>query len=293
MSSRRLFLSLVMCCVGGFCLSLSAAPLKLPAPGRSITASGLSNYHVASSSTPSVASPIEGNQVLFNRREYDTPKVNAATFSRQHDLNNAPAFAKALCQLPDYQCVDVLPGDTWVKLFPDPAERSMIMRLNRMNVALKYRSWILVPRHWSQLDFMMFSPLPVQINPDGHRHLVIDLKKFAFGAYNKQGQLIHWGPARGGSMKCPLSNKSCQSVLGHYKIYRMKGADCYSRTYPLIAKGGAPMPYCMFYYKGYAIHASTLSGFFNHSRGCIRLFYDDAKWLNQDFVKIGTQVTVS
>lgn len=235
----------------------------------------------------------DNNSVLFNRKVYDTPKINATVFSNQHRLANAPPYAKTLCHLPHFQCVKVLSGDTWIKLFPNPTERSMIMRLNRTNVALKYRSWILVPKQWNNLEFLNFSPFALRIKADGHRHLMINLKQFAFAAYDRNGELVRWGPASGGSAKCPLSNKSCASVLGNFKIYRMHGADCYSRTYPLIAKGGAPMPYCMFYHKGYAIHASTLPGFYNHSRGCIRLFYDDAKWLNQDFVRIGTRVTVS
>ncbi|MCX7124554.1 MAG: L,D-transpeptidase, partial [Gammaproteobacteria bacterium] len=42
----------------------------------------------------------------------------------------------------------------------------------------------------------------------------------------------------------------------------------------------------------FALHGSTLPGY-NASHGCVRLFFDDAKWLNQDFLNIGTRVTVS
>ena len=285
---RSIFLFFLILCVR--CGAVLASNAHVPLPQMPVPAAT-----VPSDSSVSITDKPVGqdNSILFNRRAYDTPVINAAQFKRKHSLEHAPAYVKALCHLPDYQCVNVAPTDTWIKLFPNPVERSMIMRLNRSNVALKYRSWILVPRRWNNLQFMMFSPLPIKIQSDGHPQLIIDLKRFAFGAYNSNGDLIHWGPASGGSAKCPLSNKSCASVLGTFKIYRKHGADCFSRTYPLVSKGGAPMPYCMFYHKGYAIHASTMSGFLNHSRGCIRLFYDDAKWLNEDFVHIGTKVTVS
>lgn len=91
---------------------------------------------------------------------------------------------------------------------------------------------------------------------------------------------------------CSDTHEDCQSAAGAFKIYRIQGENCQSSKYPLDRNGGAPMPYCMHYYKGYAIHGSTLSGFVNRSRGCIRLFYSDAKWLNEDFVRLGTAVIV-
>ncbi len=166
------------------------------------------------------------------------------------------------------------------------------MHLNRTNVALKYRHWLIVPTDIKHVKWRDLSPFPYHIKPPGHKLLYVNLKKFGFAAYNSQGDLVRWGPATGGKAWCADLGRSCHTAAGDYKIYRMQGADCKSSEYPLSTHGGAPMPYCMHYYRGFAIHASTLSGFDNRSRGCIRLFYNDAKWLAQHFVKIGTKVIV-
>ena len=50
------------------------------------------------------------------------------------------------------------------------------------------------------------------------------------------------------------------------------------------------MPFCMFFYHGYAMHASYLPGY-HASHGCIRLFYEDAEWLNKNFVDMGRRGT--
>ncbi len=201
------------------------------------------------------------------------------------------AYGSSLCSLPGFKCIRVTPNENWFQLWPNEHKREIIMRLNRTNVALKYRHYLVVPNNLNS-DYMSYSPLPERIKPTGHKVLMIDLRLFAFGAYNAEGDLVYWGPATGGKKWCSDTKEDCESVAGKYKIYRIQGENCKSSKYPLDERGGAPMPYCMHYYKGYAIHGSTLSGFNNRSRGCIRLFYSDAKWLNQDFVKLGTEVIV-
>ena len=52
------------------------------------------------------------------------------------------------------------------------------------------------------------------------------------------------------------------------------------------------MPYCMFFKGGFAMHGSSGVPGYNASHGCVRLFVDDAQWLNQDFADIGTQVII-
>ncbi len=234
----------------------------------------------------------KGQPGLFGQTDFDTPLINAQQFASKHDLDQAPAYVKTLCHLPGLQCVKIKPDEKWVHIFPDFAERNMMMRLNRMNVALSYRHWLLVPTHWQGLNDLQFSPMPLYRTTYHRKLLLIDLKKFAFGAYDSNGKLLRWGPVSGGRAWCPILGHSCLSAAGSFTIYRKGGENCRSRTYPIVTKGGAPMPYCMFYHKGYAIHASSLSGFLNRSRGCLRLFYNDAKWLNQQFAKIGTRVLV-
>jgi L,D-transpeptidase ErfK/SrfK len=197
-----------------------------------------------------------------------------------------------LCQDPHFKCRKVKRSDTWRGLFPNDKERELMMRLNRTNVPLQYRNEILLPKNIAQLNYQHLSPFPQQRDTHGKRVLYIDLDKFAFAAYDKEGRQILWGPASGGKPWCEDTKSSCLTAKGDFHVYRIKGEECQSGTYPLDTKGGAEMPYCMYYYKGFAIHGSTLSGFINRSRGCIRLFESDAKWLNQQFVQLGTEVIV-
>lgn len=224
----------------------------------------------------------------FAASDSDAPK-SIAEQEYQASLHN---YGGRLCENKQYDCVRVLPTDTWAGQWPNFQKREELMRLNRTNVALMYRQWLVVPKHLNEVSYMSLSPLPKQMNTHHKKLLLVNLKRFAFGAYNAKGQLIYWGPVSGGAKTCAQVGGSCLSKLGHFKIYRMHGKNCVSGKYPLETHGGAPMPYCMYYHKGFAIHGSTLSGFINRSAGCIRLFYDDAKWLNHHFVKIGTRVIV-
>lgn len=201
-------------------------------------------------------------------------------------------YARRLCQAPNFKCVPVSSKQSWAGLWRNEHQREIVMRLNRTNVALRYRKWLVVPKNIKNTHYMALSPLPEHIPPTGKKLLIIDLRVFAFGAYNEEGDLVYWGPANGGKTYCSDTHEDCRSAAGKFKIYRIQGEDCMSSKYPVDRGGGAPMPYCMHYYKGYAIHGSTLAGFVNGSRGCIRLFYSDAKWLNQDFVQLGTEVIV-
>src|SRR5262249_496292 len=131
-----------------------------------------------------------------------------------------------------------------------------------------------------------------KIPGNGDRTIIVKLDLKAFGAYDEDGNLVHWGPASGGKGWCPDVKHACVTATGSYKVYRVQGPDCVSTVFPIESHGGRPMPYCMHYYNGYALHGSTLPGF-NASHGCVRLFNDDAKWLNKHFVKVGSRVIVS
>lgn len=200
-------------------------------------------------------------------------------------------YGKELCAYEGFECVKVQKGDTWQKLFPDVREREIVKRLNRTNMALRYRSWIVVPTNLSDVTHMDLSPFPDQIDPPGKNLIKVDLKLHAFAAYDPQGELVHWGPVSGGKGWCPDTASACNTALGKHRIIRKQGPECESSKFPLETDGGAPMPYCMHYYRGYALHGSTLPGY-HASHGCVRLFYDDAKWLNKEFGKIGTKVVV-
>lgn len=201
-------------------------------------------------------------------------------------------YGAHLCGYSGFKCVEVKKGDTWAKMFPDRRKREIVKRLNRTNVALRHRNWIVIPTNLNRITHMDMSPFPDQREPNGKRTLIVNLGLQAFGAYDENGNLVHWGPVSGGKGWCEDVNRACKTATGNYKIYRKQGAGCISSAFPVETGGGAPMPYCMHYYNGYALHGALLPGF-NASHGCVRLFNDDAKWLNKHFVRVGSKVIVS
>ena len=201
-------------------------------------------------------------------------------------------YGSYLCGYPGFKCEKVRSGDTWENLFPNARERNIVMRLNRTNMPVKYRSWIVVPTNLSSISLMQLSPFPEHRNTGGHKELLVNLTYQAFGAYDSSGNLVYWGPVSGGRGYCPDIGGSCNTATGNFRIYSKKDESCKSSRFPIETHGGAPMPYCMHFHGGFALHGSTLPGY-NASHGCVRLFVEDARWLNQDFLNIGTPVIVS
>ena len=204
----------------------------------------------------------------------------------------SPYYGGDLCGYEEFNCVQIKRSDTWTKLFPNQQEREWVMRLNRMNVPVTNRSWIVVPTDFKDLSYLDLSPFPHQIEgPVSREQVVVDLSDQAFAAYDSSGKLVYWGPISGGKGYCADTQSYCGTVKGTFSIVRKQGSQCVSSKFPLETQGGAPMPYCMHFFKGFAMHGSTLPG--KHaSHGCIRLFESDAKWLNESFTKVGTPVTV-
>ncbi len=200
-------------------------------------------------------------------------------------------YGAHLCGYAGFKCIKVRRGDTWEGLFHNPRDRQIVMRLNRMNMPVKYRSWIVVPTNLGSISNMELSPFPMHWQTNGKKLVLVSLSLQAFGAYDASGQLVHWGPVSGGKGYCPDIEQSCNTETGHFKIFRKQGPECLSTKFPVETDGGAPMPYCMHFNGGYALHGSTLPGY-NASHGCVRLFFDDAQWLNQSFAAIGTPVTI-
>lgn len=203
-----------------------------------------------------------------------------------------PYYGRELCNYSGFSCVKVKAGQTWDKLFPNLRERELVKRLNRTNMPLYMRKWIIVPDNLQALSHLDISPFPHYREAEGHRIILIDLSQHAFAAYEKTGKLVHWGPISGGKSYCKDAGGPCTTITGDFKITRKDSEECISNTYPKSTDGGAPMPYCMFFKGGYAMHGSTLPGYHN-SHGCVRLFFDDAKWLNKHFAKTGTRVIVT
>lgn len=207
-------------------------------------------------------------------------------------MASAQYYGKHLCAYPDFKCVKVSRGQTWDSLFPNSRDRELVMRLNRTNMPLKYRSWIVVPTNIKKLTYMDLAPFPMHRDTNGKKLLLVNLNQQAFAAYDADGKLELWGPVSGGKGYCPDVGRGCNTATGNFAIYRMQGPECKSSKFPVETNGGAPMPYCMHFKGGFALHGSTLPGY-HASHGCVRLFTEDAKWLNQHFLNIGTKVIVT
>jgi len=193
-------------------------------------------------------------------------------------------YSQLFCNLEGYKCIKIKRGDTWENLFRNDKNRDIVMRLNRINLPLYPGQYIAVPQDIDDYNYMDFSPMPNYVETNGKREVVVDLDKQAFGAYLENGRLVHWGPVSGGRGWCPDSGR-CSTPRGVFYVYSRGSPYCVSTIFP-IPEGGAPMPYCMFFYKGFALHGSELPGY-NASHGCIRLFVEDAKWLNLYFIDVG------
>ncbi|MBA2711097.1 MAG: L,D-transpeptidase [Tatlockia sp.] len=105
------------------------------------------------------------------------------------------------------------------------------------------------------------------------------------------GKVIRSGKAVGGGKYCKDVGRSCKTPSGTFRVISKGGADCKSSRYP-VGKGGAKMPYCMFFAKNYAVHGSYEMPNYNASHGCIRVQPEAARWLNHNFMSIGTPVII-
>lgn len=134
---------------------------------------------------------------------------------------------------------------------------------------------------------------PEQIKPSGERLFIFDPKASAWAAYDEEGKRVMTGGGSAGVDSCEEKpNQSCRTITGTFKIYNKRGAECRSGEYPVDTKGGAKMPYCMYFYQGFTIHAAYEVPEAPSSHGCVRVFPSAAKWLNEEFMRVGTKVII-
>ncbi|HSW69883.1 MAG TPA: L,D-transpeptidase [Gammaproteobacteria bacterium] len=184
-----------------------------------------------------------------------------------------------------FYCYTVKKGDDWKTLFPNQEKRDLVMRLNRINISLYKGMKIVIPKNLETATSFDYAPLPKNISPPGEKIIYVSINPqiLAWGAYNADGVLQAWGPVSGGKGWCPDLNRGCHTAIGKFAVYQKMGAGCVSSKFP-VGRGGAPMPYCMFFHGGFALHGSYEVPGYNASHGCVRLFIPDAKWLNLEFV---------
>lgn len=194
-------------------------------------------------------------------------------------------FGKKLCQNDGFDCFKIKGNQSWRSLFPNPHDRGIVMRVNRMNTQLYPGMVIAVPQGLETADIMDFSPFPLSVPAPGEKVVIVDPNQHAWGAYDADGSLVRWGPASTGADYCKDIDDECRTHAGSFRIYSLGSSDCYSRKFPL-PDGGAPMPYCMYFENGQALHGEPngLPGY-NASHGCVRMYVNDAEWLRYDFAE--------
>jgi lipoprotein-anchoring transpeptidase ErfK/SrfK len=133
--------------------------------------------------------------------------------------------------------------------------------------------------------------LPSSIRSQGEPVIIVNPRVHAWGAYTADGKLLRSGLASAGSSWCEDLGHPCRTKTGSFRISSLGSEDCYSRRFPL-GEGGAPMPYCMYFNGGQAIHGSNELAYANISHGCVRVSVDDARWLRYNFSHISTKVIV-
>ena len=231
--------------------------------------------------------------------------IVAKTVSAVVSQTAAPAlpiyYGAGLCAnaSAQYECVKLTKSQSWETLFPDEVQRDLVQRVNRNYNYLQQGKVIAVPRNLANLTELDLSPFPLNIPSEHEKQVIIDQDKLAWAAYDTNGQLVKWGPIASGSDKCSDSARACKTLTGIYRVFSKEGAKCTSDVFP-IGKGGAPMPYCMYFHKGFAMHGSNDMPGYRASHGCVRMFTRDAKWLNETFVdssniqnnNMGTKIVV-
>jgi L,D-transpeptidase ErfK/SrfK len=147
-----------------------------------------------------------------------------------------------------------------------------------------------MPKIWIKWLFLLSFFLPIvaqaaitaHISPPGEKVIIVDPRVHEWGAYDASGHLIRSGTATSGNSYCRDIHRSCRTKSGSFRIYSLGGPGCKSSKFP-VPRGGAPMPYCMFFHGGQALHGSYEVVRRNVSHGCVRLHVEDARWIRYDF----------
>lgn len=210
-------------------------------------------------------------------------------------------YGETLCKKADYFCMKIKKGENWENLFPNEEEQDIVKRINRMNVHLSPGMIIAVPKNIDRITIYDVSPFPRYIKSNGEKTIYVSQKKLAWAAYETDGELLWWGPVSSGLGKCRGVYGGCSTPTGSFRVIRKQDIDCISTVFPRRAygeSGGALMPYCMHFFMGFALHGSYEVPGYRASHGCVRMFIEDARWLNEEFIDVpgggmkGTRVIV-
>ena len=137
---------------------------------------------------------------------------------------------------------------------------------------------------------LLFSLVAAPIYAAGNT-FIFNPNTLTWKAVSENGEIIRTGRGSGGKRYCADIHRGCKTPAGVYRVYSKGSVSCRSSRYPK-GVGGAPMPYCMFFNKNYAIHGSSDVPNYNASHGCVRVKSHDASWLSRNFIKVGTKVVI-
>lgn len=141
--------------------------------------------------------------------------------------------------------------------------------------------------------------LPQKISPPGRPAFYFSPRLLAWAAYDSNGNRAAHGRANGGSDYCADLGHRCHTSSGTFSVLSKGSASCKSTRFPIVKRhgvvvkrGGAEMPYCMFFTNNFAIHGHN-GGLANAnvSHGCIRVSTPAALWL-RNFLHVGSKVVV-
>jgi len=130
-----------------------------------------------------------------------------------------------------------------------------------------------------------------KLGPVPERKIVVDPRSHTWKAYAANGKLLRSGLATAGSRWCWDIHRPCKTRSGTFRIYSLGSSHCISHKFP-VGRGGAPMPYCMFFNGGQGIHGSYEVVAGNISHGCVRVHVNDARWIRFNFATEGTKIIV-
>lgn len=149
-------------------------------------------------------------------------------------------------------------------------------------------------------NYLSSPPPPVDYSNRLPQHIttsektvVVDPRVHTWGAYGSDGELIRAGVASAGADYCHDLGRACHTRVGTFRIFSLGTPECKSHKFP-IPRGGAPMPYCMYFNNGQALHGVSANevGDGNYSHGCVRMQVGDAEWLRYNFANVGTKVII-
>lgn len=213
-------------------------------------------------------------------------------------------YGKRACNLPGFHCIKLNQYETGAKTWPDPRELDIIRKINRIRKWLNPEKTLLVPDDMKGKTYRDFSPFPKEAKnlPEKffkfigalppEKFVVWDPAILAWAAYDAEGNLANWGPGLGGKAYCPDVKKWCRTPAGVFEALARKGYKYWSNLYPPGCKSieCSWMPhYVRVREDGLGMHGSKWFVGEHASHGCVRLFTEDAKWLNQKFFDYKTK----